>query len=350
VKRVSIIAPMLDEIGHVDELLDDIVAQDFEGAVEILIADGGSVDGSRELIVERAEIGGLNLTLIDNPRRFVAPGLNACIRRASGELIVRMDCHSRYPSDYVRRCVEAAEATGAWNVGGIYEPEGVTRIERAVACALSSPFGGVNWTRQGEHRSEVDTVYLGAFLPLAFERAGLYDELLVRNQDDELNLRIRRAGGRVVLDSAIRARYRPRGSFRAVWRQYREYGYWKVEVMRKHRKIVSARSLAPGAFVLQLATLGAAATVSRAARRLLTVNVTVYGVAAGVSASKATLGRAEEASLVPLVAAVFPCFHLAYGVGMLDGFRRAVMRRLAAPGRDRVRSEQRPAPSRFGRP
>ncbi len=132
-------------------------------------------------------------------------GLNACIRAASGELIVRMDCHSRYASDYVRRCVEAAEETGAWNVGGIYEPEGVTRTERAVACALSSPFGGVNWTKRSAGvRSEVDTVYLGAFLPIAFERAGLYDETFVRNQDDELNLRIRRAGGRIVFDPAIR--------------------------------------------------------------------------------------------------------------------------------------------------
>ena len=326
-KLVSIIVPVLDEARHLDDLLGDISAQDFGGAMEVLIADGGSSDGSRELIAERAVMGRTKVTLIDNERRFVAPGLNACIRAASGELIVRMDCHSRYASDYVRRCVEAAEETGAWNVGGIYEPEGVTRTERAVACALSSPFGGVNWTKRSAGvRSEVDTVYLGAFLPIAFERAGLYDETFVRNQDDELNLRIRRAGGRIVFDPAILVRYRPRGSFPAVWRQYREYGFWKVAVMLKHRRVVSARSLAPGAFVMGLAALGAGAPLYRASRRLLVVSTALYGVAALAAAVVATRRRGEDLKTAPAVAAVFPCFHFGYGVGMLHGLLHAVVR------------------------
>lgn len=332
VERVSIIAPMLNEAPHVDDFVADIAAQDFGGQIEVLVADGGSTDGSREQLLAAAERHRLELSIVDNDRRFVAPGLNECIRRMSGELVVRLDCHSRYPADYVRRCVEAAEATGAWNVGGIYEAQGETEFERAVACALASPFGGINWTARADGRHDADTVYLGAFRPIAFERAGVYDETLARNQDDELNLRIRRAGGRIVLDPAIRSVYRPRGSWRGVWRQYYEYGYWKVAVMGKHGRVVSGRSLAPGAFVLDLGVLGAASPFSATARRLLATQVAAYGLAAGAFAARAARRRDEPAALVPTVASVFPCFHLAYGSGMVVGAVRWAAGRFARAG------------------
>ena len=315
---ITIIAPVLNEIDHVEGLIDDIVAQDFDGDIEIFIADGGSTDGSRDRLTALAYRHGMNLTVIDNPRRFVAPGLNACILMAKGDLIVRLDCHSRYPSDYVRRCVDASDATGAWNVGGIYEPSGRSWFERAVACALASPFGGVNWTRQGGSRREVDTVYLGAFRPEVFEKAGLYDESLVRNQDDELNLRIHLAGGKIVFDPLIRSVYTPRGSLRAVWRQYREYGYWKVIVMRKHRRPAGARSFAPAVFVFALACLGGLATVSTTARKLLVACLAVYVFGAGFFAIRATRRSGESATVAPFVASVFPAFHVGYGVGMLQ--------------------------------
>jgi succinoglycan biosynthesis protein ExoA len=331
-RAVSIIAPMLNEVEHVDEFAADIAAQDFEGELEVFVADGGSVDGSRERLLELMNERQIRFSLIDNPRRFVASGLNACIRRATGELIVRLDCHSRYPPDYVRRCVEAAEATGAWNVGGIYHPQGKTWTERAVACALTSPFGGVNWTRQAATRGEVDTVYLGAFRPVAFEKAGLYDESLVRNQDDELNLRIRLAGGTIVLDPAIRPTYRPRGSLRAVWRQYREYGYWKVAVMRKHRRLSGLRSLVPAIFVLNVAVLVPLATLSRTARFLLVTELGLYAFASLAFAASAVQRRGEPASLTPNVAAAFPCFHFGYGVGMVAGALGSFRRGGAARG------------------
>lgn len=332
---ISIIAPMFDEIEHVDGFVEDIAAQDYSGEIEILVADGRSTDGCRERLLDLARHHSLDLTVLDNPQRIVAPGLNACIRRARGELIVRLDLHSRYPTDYVRRCVEVADATGAWNVGGIYEPRGRTRLERAVACALTSPFGGVNWTRASATRSEADTVYLGAFRPEAFEKAGLYDESLVRNQDDELNLRIRRAGGRIVLDPLIRSVYTPRGSFRAVWRQYWEYGYWKVIVMRKHRQLPGARALTPAAFVGLVGTLAALAVVVSSARWLLVVVLGAYLGAATVSAIVATKQRAEPTGLVIRVIPAFACFHLGYGVGMwraaLDLARRGGRARSSTP-------------------
>jgi hypothetical protein len=200
---------------------------------------------------------------------------------------------------------------------------------------MYSAFGGALWSphRGGTKRVEVDTVYAGAFRPDVFGRVGLYDESLVRNQDDELSLRIRRGGGRIVLDPTIRASYSPRGSYAAVLRQYYEYGLWKIPVMLKHGQVVSARSLAPPALVTSLAVLLAGSTRSGAARRLLAAEVAVYAIAAASSAHLAVRGRAEEPRLTPRVALVFPAFHLGYGVGFCRAALRAARGRFSRPGR-----------------
>ena len=328
VKRVSVIAPMWNEEAHIEGFVADIAAQDFEGEVELLVADGASSDGSVERLRGAAEREGIEVTVLDNPARWVSAGLNSCIRAATGGLIVRVDCHSRYPTDYVRKCVNAAEETGAENVGGIFVPIGRTGTERAVACAMNSPFGGIHWTRHGEgERVEVDTVPYGAFTPGAFERAGLFDETLVRNQDDEFNLRLRLAGGKIVLDPAIRIFYTPRGSFTRLFRQYYEYGLWKPAVMSKHGRIVSARSLVPIAFVGSLAVLLALAAFSGTSRILLALELVVYLAGALVFGVRAIRATGEKWRLLPRVIAAFVVFHVAYGIGMAVGWARIGLRR-----------------------
>jgi succinoglycan biosynthesis protein ExoA len=328
VKRVSVIAPMWNEAAHIDGFVADIAAQDFDGELELLVADGASTDGSADRLRGAAEREGIEVTVLDNPARWVSAGLNACIRAATGGLIVRVDCHSRYPTDYVRRCVAAAEETGAENVGGIFIPIGRTSTERAVACAMDSPFGGIHWTRHGEdERVEVDTVPYGAFTPDAFERAGLFDETLVRNQDDEFNLRLRLAGGKIVLDPAIRIFYTPRGKFVRLFRQYYEYGLWKPAVMSKHGRVVSARSLAPIAFVGSLAVLGALSIFSGTARVLLGLEVAAYLAGALVFGVLAVRAAGERLRLLPRVIAAFTVFHVAYGIGMAVGWIRVGLRR-----------------------
>jgi len=329
ISLISIIAPMLNEASHVDAFAADVAAQDFGGDVELLVADGGSEDGSVERLTAACERAGIELTVIDNPARWVSNGLNACLERARGDLIVRLDCHSRYPADYVRLCAEAAEQTGAWNVGGVVLAEGETRGERAVACAMDSPFGGIGWTRIAAEggRVEVDTVTYGAFRPEAFARVGGFDESLVRNQDDEFNLRLRRAGGTVLLDPAIQVRYRPRGSLGKVFRQYYEYGLWKVPVMLKHKQALGARSLVPIAFVSSLAVLAVLAIPSSTARRLLVGEAALYSAGAIVFAAVSIRKRDESWTLLPTTAATFGAFHFGYGLGMIRGWLGALGKR-----------------------
>jgi hypothetical protein len=278
-------------------------------------------------LAEAAERARLDLTLIDNPQGTVAPALNATIERARGDLIVRLDCKSRYPGDYLRRCARAAEETGVWVIGGIVVPVGESPTERAVACAMDSMFGGIHWTRHrgSQRRVDVDTVYCGAFRPAVFDRIGLFAPY--HSHDEEFNLRLRRAGGRVVLDPTIRAYYTPRASLRETFRQYHDYGEGKPTVMLRHAQVVSARSLAPLAFVGSLALLGSVAPRSRSARRILELELAAYLGSSVTFAAAAIARRREPWRLLPRVVAVFPTFHLAYGAGMAHGFARMAARR-----------------------
>jgi glycosyltransferase involved in cell wall biosynthesis len=323
IQRISVVAPMWNEARHIEQLVADLAAQDFDGEVELLVADGRSTDGSVELLEAAAERHGVEVRVLDNPARWVSAGLNACIREATGDLIVRVDCHSGYPPDYLRRCAVVAEETGADNVGGIFVPRGETGVERAVATAMDSPFGGIHWTRHGETgRHDVDTVPYGAFRPRAFELAGLFDESLVRNQDDEFNLRLRRAGGRIVLDPSIQIFYTPRGSFRRLFRQYYEYGLWKPAVMRKHGSVVSVRSLVPILFVVSLVVLTLLAPFSKLDLLLLEVEIALYLLGALVFGVLALRAKRERLRLLPRVLAAFVTFHVAYGIGMTIGWLR----------------------------
>ena len=325
IRRISVVAPMWNEARHIEQLVADIAAQDFDGEVELIVADGRSSDGSVELLKGAAERHGVDLKVLDNPDRWVSPGLNACIREATGDLIVRVDCHSGYPPDYLRQCARVAEETGADNVGGIFVPRGETGVERAVGAAMDSPFGGIHWTRHSDGaQHDVDTVPYGAFRPRAFEMAGLFDETLVRNQDDEFNMRLRRAGGRIVLDPSIRIFYTPRGSFRRLFRQYFEYGLWKPAVMRKHGRVFSIRSLVPILFLASMVVLAFVAPFNHTALLALELELEVYVLGALIFGVLAVRAKHEQLRILPRVLAAFVTFHVAYGVGMALGwFRRS---------------------------
>lgn len=256
--RVSVIVPCRNEVDHIVAFCQSVAEQQLPDgwALEVWVADGMSNDGTRERLSAFCA-GDERFHMIDNPGRIVSTGLNRCIEHAQGEFFVRLDVHTVYAPDYIAQCLATWQATGADNVGGPWRAQGEegpqARVQRAVAAAFQSKWvaGGAR-SRDLAYNGEVDTVYLGAWPRSTFERFGGFDESLVRNQDDEHNLRIHRGGGRIWQSASIRSVYSPRSSKADVFRQYRQYGYWKPFVMKKHGQPAALRHLIPGLFVVAL--------------------------------------------------------------------------------------------------
>ena len=380
--RVSLVLPCRNELRHIEACLTSILHQDPpDGGFEVIVADGMSDDGTREILArmeqgaggsgadargqklavdgQPPEAGGQGasspgaspvstLRVIDNPGRIVSTGLNAAIRAARGMVIVRLDAHSEYAPDYVRRCVEILEQTGADNVGGPWVAKGDRYLSRAIAAVFQSPFGvGGARSLNLAYEGAVDSVYLGCWRKASFEQFGYFDEELVRNQDDEHNLRITRLGGKIYQSPQIRSCYRPRGSLGALFKQYMQYGYWKVRVIQKHKLPASWRHLVPGAFVLTLLALvllsafsGLLSTIAADHLRLpahFSFQLSAFSFLAlggtyllAVTIASVLTARKTEWRLLPILPLVFPCYHFGYGYGFLRGIWDFVLRRRGA--------------------
>jgi glycosyltransferase involved in cell wall biosynthesis len=246
--RVSIIVPMRNEMAWIDRCLGAILAQDYPSdRMELIVVDGMSDDASYEHLSDLAKRDP-RLRVLRNPRRIVPSSLNLAIREARGEVIVRVDAHTEIAPDYVRVGAEILARTGADNVGGPMVKIGGGAVGDAIAGAMSSRFGIGSYFQFGTAERESDTVYMGMWPRRVFEKVGLFDEELVRNQDDELSYRIRKAGGRILVSPAMRSRYQNRQSWRKLVRQFYEYGLWKTRVLQKHPRQMSIRHYVPPAF------------------------------------------------------------------------------------------------------
>jgi succinoglycan biosynthesis protein ExoA len=328
IPAVSIIVPCRNERDSIETCLRSILAQKLpDGDFEVIVADGFSKDGTRD-IVGRVEEENSRLRTVDNPGRIVAAALNLGIQKARGDIIIRMDAHTRYAPDYVHQCVAALKETGADNVGGPWVAKGEGYIGRAIAAAFLSPFaiGGARG-HDPAYEGPVDTVYLGCWPREVFGRIGLFDEELVRNQDDEFNLRLRRAGGKIWQSPRIRSWYRPRGSLKGLVQQYVQYGYWKVRVIQKHKIPASLRHLVPGSFVFLLIMLPLAALWWPLLAWGWLGLVGIYFLC-NIAASLLTAARSRW-NLLPVLPFVFACYHFAYGLGFLRGIWDFVILRRA---------------------
>ena len=319
---VSVIVPVRRERTAIERFLASLAAQDLTDLEwEAIVADGMSDDGTRDVL---AAWSGRwpRLRVIDNPGRYVSSGLNAAVRAARGDVIVRMDAHSEYAPDYLRQCVAVLEETGAENVGGPALTRATHWMARAIAAAFHSRFasGGARF-HDPVYEGQVDTVPYGCWRRSTLERFGLFDESLVRNQDDELNLRIVLGGGRVWQSPRIRSWYWPRGSLQALFSQYFQYGFWKVAVIRKHGRPASWRQLVPALSVVLGAVLAAASFFWRGPLALLCGLAGLY-VAAAVIASAVSAQR-HGWDLFPALPTVFATYQLAYALGFLTGLVRA---------------------------
>jgi glycosyltransferase involved in cell wall biosynthesis len=323
-RRVSVIVPCRNERRYIEAFCDGVLRQALPPgwSMQLVIADGDSDDGTRA-VLEALAATEPRVRWIANPRRIVSCGLNAALREAAGEVIVRMDVHTEYADDYVAQCLAALAESGADNAGGPWRAEaepGAGPMQRAVAAAFQSRWvAGGAASRRLEHDGWVDTVYLGSWPRATFERFGGFDENLVRNQDDEHNLRIVKGGGRVWQSSRIRSVYRPRARLAQVFRQYLQYGYWKPFVMRKHGQPAAWRHLVPGAFVASLAAVGALAMLGGPRAPLAALAVAYAAAVAAMTAGVAHESRLDAAALVR-VPAVIAAYHVAYGIGSLWGW------------------------------
>jgi len=327
--EVTIIVACCNEVTHIRGFLDSVLSQDMSGnSWEAVIADGMSDDGTRDVLQEYSARH-TQLRLIDNPGRIVSTGLNAAIRAARGDIIMRLDAHTFYAPDYCRLCVEMLQRKGADNVGGPARTQAVGIRARAVAAAYHSPFstGGARF-HDVDYEGWVDTVPYGCWHKTTLERIGLFDETLVRNQDDELNLRLLRAGGKIWQSPAIVSWYSPRPALSNLFRQYFQYGFWKVAVIRKHRLPGSWRHLVPIGFVLANIFFLACMAVTKvlgaaqwfASSMVLWFSVVVAYVLATLIASLIA-ARRNGWAILPYLPAVFAAYHLSYGLGFLVGLR-----------------------------
>lgn len=314
---VTIAMPCLDEERFIEACVRSVLAQDYpKDRIEVLVADGGSIDATREILM-RLAAEDPRIRMIDNPDRIQAAGMNHVIRAARGEVIVRMDVHCEYAPDYVRKCVEVLERTGADNVGGAQRARATTVFQRALCAALASPLGvGGAKYRSADNEGFVDTVFLGAFRRRVFERIGMYDPRAITNEDAELNQRIVDAGGKVYLSREIVVHYHPRESFRALAKQYYRYGQGRARTLLKHKKLLTIRPALPFLMVSGAAALLATSPI----QPLTPFAFGAYALATGAEAIR--VGRDVGLAAIPVVWAIFPVLHVSHGVGFAAGLVR----------------------------
>lgn len=312
--RVSVVVPMLDEIDAIGECLDAFARQSYPlDHLEILVVDGGSSDGSRELVLERAATEPW-IRLVENPDRRASAAFNRGTEAATGEVICLFSAHGVPDADYVRASVDALAQTGADGVGGRYLHEGFDPVSNAIGLAMVSPVGMASPHRFARVRKDVDTISHPAYLAESVRRVGRFDEGLQRNSDYELNHRMLDQGMRLVFDPGVRSIYRPRRSLGALARQFWWYGRWKERVVRRH-----PGSMRPRHAIAPLAVFGGTVSPLLATTRIGRAAVTAGAVGyLGVVTAGVVLARTRDHHASPVVlAACFPVMHAAWGAGFL---------------------------------
>lgn len=307
---VSVILPVLNEEAHLEDSIQAILSQDYQGSFEVILALGPSRDRTNEIaeaLVERDA----RVKLVSNPTGKTAAGLNLAVAASRSPIIVRVDGHAEIPRNYISLAVEILRETGAVNVGGIMAAEGITKFEKAVARAMRSPLGvGSSRFHTGGDAGEADTVYLGSFRREAINQVGGFDERYIRAQDWELNHRLRKNGGLIYFDPRLQVTYRPRPTLRKLATQYFQYGTWRRVVSRSHSGTINLRYLAP-----PLTLLGCAFSLISGAliNPVLYILAAIYGVFVAISAMMISRSIREFISLL----AIIPTMHFAWGAGFI---------------------------------
>jgi succinoglycan biosynthesis protein ExoA len=317
---VTVIMPVRNEGDFMRRSLGAVLAQDYPHAkMEIFVADGMSDDNSREIMAELAKSSDIPIQVIDNPKKIVPTGFNLAMQKASGEIIVRVDGHCEIAPDYVRQCVLHLKDESIAGVGGPIETISLDETGETIAVAMSSKFGvgGSAFRTVKDKALLVDTIAFPAYKRSVMDEAGLLDEEMMRNQDDEYNYRLRSMGHKLLLSPDVKSRYYSRSSLTKLWKQYYQYGFYKVRVMQKHPQQMSIRQFAPPLFVASL-LLGAILAPFSSVILALWLGLIGLYLVANLVASVLT-ARQEGWKHLILLPLVFAILHLSYGFGFLHG-------------------------------
>ena len=317
-KTVSIIIPCRNEEKYIKQCIDSFLDQSYpKELIEVIIADGMSTDNTRNIINEISKENS-NVILIDN-KSFTAPaGMNIGIKKSKSDIIIIFGAHAYADKDFVKENVLALENSEVGCAGGVITTINDSVKGEAIAEAMSCPFGvGNALFRYAEKEAFVDTVGFGAYDRKFIIDIGLFDEELVRNQDDELNFRVQKTGKKILLNPKIKSIYFSRGDFKKLWRQYYQYGFWKVRVIQIHKKPASIRHLIPLMFVLFLLFGGIASIFSSLIRIGYFLTIILYLALDAMFSVK--ICRKKNFSHFPYLFITFHILHISYGIGFILG-------------------------------
>ena len=319
--KVSIIVPCYNEQSTIRLLLEALCEQTYpRTGMEVIVADGLSTDGTRDVIrAFQKDVPDLSVRIVDNPKRYIPSALNRAIEAARGEIILRIDGHSKPYPDYVENCIAAHQAGLGDNIGGVWEirPGADTWIAKSIAVAAAHPLGvGDALYRHAKHAAEVETVPFGSFRRRLIEQIGFFDESLLTNEDYEFNARIRKSGGKIWLDPSIRSIYFARSTLWKLIRQYWRYGFWKWRMLRRYPDTLRWRQALPPLFVLSLVGLILPAVFIPFAGILLAGELLLYFSIMLLAGLHAAFRQRNAALLLGLPLGIF-AMHAAWGGGFL---------------------------------
>ncbi|MEX0679265.1 MAG: glycosyltransferase family 2 protein [Pirellulales bacterium] len=321
---VSVVMPIRNEAGFIACALESLFSQDYPAdRVEIIVADGMSNDGTRQIVTEIAHVHP-QVRMIDNPGRIVPTGLNAGIAQAKGEIVIRLDGHAEIAPDFIRQNIALfAEHPEAWVVGGPIVHSGRNRFARAAAAAMSSRFGvGMAYHRFADYEGYAEEAAFPAVRGWVFDRIGNFDEALVRNQDDEFCFRVNQAGGKVFISPRVRYAYFVRDTPRKLFRQYFQYSFWRIPMIRKHKRPTTGRQVVPSLFFLTMFVLLMVGLWLEQPLVAFTLPFVYLAALLLIGLSVAPRTGLVVASLVPLALVIM---HFSYALGLSWGFVAAIV-------------------------
>jgi len=325
--KVSVIIPCHNEEQYIGPCLKSILQNDFnQNDLEILVVDGKSEDRTREIVSNYSKKNTC-IKLLDNPGENTPAALNIGIRHTSGEIIIRMDAHAEYPANYISRLVHYLDDLKADNVGGAWLtlPSAYTVKARAIVAAITSLFGVGNayYRLNIKQIKKVDTVPYGCYRRSLFDKIGMFDDRLVRNQDDEFNARFRKNGGKIFLIPEIQLKYYARSTIKSLWKMFYQYGLYKPMVNRLIGKPTTARQFVPFFFVLFF-ILFLPLSIVISWLQPVSLMILVFYIGVNIITSIWIAFQKEDYNLLVWLPFVFFVVHFSYGLGYLAGLKKAI--------------------------